>query len=543
MRRRPPPTKITEPLADRPHLAPDHDLRPTRHHDVELVLGMRRLRVDRAGLEDVQPAGQVRDREELVVQPAARRSARLRARPAPRHPCPEPPRPSGAAPAVRLTAHRAPSRLAFRAMRRAIGPWASLAGCRRASPSPLRGADPSPAPRRARVGSPVEPPSVDRRAAAARPGPSPPAPLRRLAIEPVVDGLDGPLDIAWRAGRSGDAVRRRAGRADPDRPRRAAARAAIPRHRGSRDGRRRAGPARSRVPAGPPERPVLRLLHRRSTAQQVVASYDTIDGDRDAADPDSGRRSGCGWPTGSATTTAGRSCFGPDGYLYIGTGDGGGGGDPLDSGRHLDTLLAKVLRIDVAGDQPAADPRYAIPADNPFVDTAGARPGDLRSPGCAIRGASASTAPPATCGSATSGQGEREEIDVVRAGVERPRLRLEHDGGHRLLPGRGDRLRDAGPDPAGHGVRPRPGLLGHRRHGLSRRRPIPALQGWYVFSDYCSGAFWAIDALEGSDRRAADRRATTDLLDQRDRRGHGRRAVRDGPVAAVSCCGSALAGG
>ena len=39
--------------------------------------------------------------------------------------------------------------------------------------------------------------------------------------------------------------------------------------------------------------------------------------------------------------------FGPDGDLYIGTGDGGGGGDPLDSGRHLDTLLAKVLRIDV----------------------------------------------------------------------------------------------------------------------------------------------------------------------------------------------------
>ena len=39
--------------------------------------------------------------------------------------------------------------------------------------------------------------------------------------------------------------------------------------------------------------------------------------------------------------------FGPDGYLYISTGDGGGGGDPLDSGRHLDTLLAKILRIDI----------------------------------------------------------------------------------------------------------------------------------------------------------------------------------------------------
>jgi len=64
--------------------------------------------------------------------------------------------------------------------------------------------------------------------------------------------------------------------------------------------------------------------------------------------------------------------FGPDGYLYLGTGDGGGGGDPLGNARNLSSLLGKLLRIDVAN-ATAAQP-YAIPAGNPYRDTAGRRP-------------------------------------------------------------------------------------------------------------------------------------------------------------------------
>lgn len=63
--------------------------------------------------------------------------------------------------------------------------------------------------------------------------------------------------------------------------------------------------------------------------------------------------------------------FGPDGYLYIGLGDGGSGGDPDRRGLDLSTLLGKILRIDPEPDGSSA---YSIPPDNPFVDTDGARP-------------------------------------------------------------------------------------------------------------------------------------------------------------------------
>jgi glucose/arabinose dehydrogenase len=56
--------------------------------------------------------------------------------------------------------------------------------------------------------------------------------------------------------------------------------------------------------------------------------------------------------------------IGPDGYLYISLGDGGGSGDPLESGQDLETLLGKVLRIDP---RPGAEPPYGIPPGNPFA--------------------------------------------------------------------------------------------------------------------------------------------------------------------------------
>ncbi|REK23828.1 MAG: hypothetical protein DWQ40_01965 [Actinobacteria bacterium] len=66
--------------------------------------------------------------------------------------------------------------------------------------------------------------------------------------------------------------------------------------------------------------------------------------------------------------------FGPDGYLYVGSGDGGGGGDPDENGQNINTLLGKILRIDVNSDDFPSDSlkNYAIPSGNPFVGVAGA---------------------------------------------------------------------------------------------------------------------------------------------------------------------------
>ncbi|MDX2161596.1 MAG: PQQ-dependent sugar dehydrogenase [bacterium] len=69
-----------------------------------------------------------------------------------------------------------------------------------------------------------------------------------------------------------------------------------------------------------------------------------------------------------ANHNGGHLAFGPDGYLYVGLGDGGSGGDPLMAGQDLNTWLGKILRIDVSGDG------YAVPDDNPFVGQDGALP-------------------------------------------------------------------------------------------------------------------------------------------------------------------------
>jgi glucose/arabinose dehydrogenase len=104
----------------------------------------------------------------------------------------------------------------------------------------------------------------------------------------------------------------------------------------------------------------------------VVARFRRHADDPGRADAES--RFDLQWPNGRrvidqpfANHNGGHLAFGPDGYLYIGLGDGGSGGDPMNLAQNPNSLLGKMLRIDVnVGDE---DPRgYRVPDDNPFVD-------------------------------------------------------------------------------------------------------------------------------------------------------------------------------
>jgi len=72
--------------------------------------------------------------------------------------------------------------------------------------------------------------------------------------------------------------------------------------------------------------------------------------------------------SGASNHNGGTIAFGADGFLYAGTGDGGGGNDPNNNAQNIDSLLGKFIRLDINSGAAA----YLIPSDNPFVNAAGA---------------------------------------------------------------------------------------------------------------------------------------------------------------------------
>ncbi len=101
----------------------------------------------------------------------------------------------------------------------------------------------------------------------------------------------------------------------------------------------------------------------------VIERYHVSASNPDQADPKSAQRLIYAEKPGSPpfqNHNGGQLRFGPDGYLYIGMGDGGSEGDPLGIGQSLQTLWGKILRIDVDSGDP-----YGIPADNPYANGGG----------------------------------------------------------------------------------------------------------------------------------------------------------------------------
>lgn len=184
-------------------------------------------------------------------------------------------------------------------------------------------------------------------------------------------------------------------------------------------------------------------------------------------------------PQPAANHNGGALAFGPDGMLYIALGDGGGAGDPNRNGQNVNTILGKILRIDVSGDG------YTVPADNPFA--AGGGRGEIWAWGLRNPWRIAFDTVTGQLWTADVGEAAWEEVDrIVRAGNYGWGT-LEGDFCYRTacvtpagaLAPRATYSHDFGCSVTG----------GYVYRGTS----MPELQGWYIYGDFCSGRVWAVD--------------------------------------------------
>jgi glucose/arabinose dehydrogenase len=191
--------------------------------------------------------------------------------------------------------------------------------------------------------------------------------------------------------------------------------------------------------------------------------------------------------------------FGPDGMLYVGMGDGGSGGDPLGNGQRLDTLLAKILRIDV--DVPSgSDPPYEIPSDNPYADGADGALPEIWTSGMRNPWRIQFDSQTGDLWIGDVGQGAWEEIDVVRAaqGGGQDFGWNIMEGFHCFQPAE-DCDEEGLTLPVteyGHdlGCAVVGGVVVHDGR-------LPTIDGRYIFADNCSGNVWQIDARDDSRRK------------------------------------------
>jgi hypothetical protein len=110
----------------------------------------------------------------------------------------------------------------------------------------------------------------------------------------------------------------------------------------------------------------------------------------------------------------GQITFGDDGYLYIGLGDGGSGGDPFGNAQNRSTLLGKILRINV--DSPSQGQNYSIPADNPYFGNALGYKEEIYSYGFRNPWRFSFDSPTGRLWVGDVGQDQMEEIDIVGKG-------------------------------------------------------------------------------------------------------------------------------
>jgi len=172
----------------------------------------------------------------------------------------------------------------------------------------------------------------------------------------------------------------------------------------------------------------------------------------------------------------GMIAFGPDGFLYIGTGDGGAGGDPGNRGQNQQDLLGKILRIDIDHEIP-----YAIPKTNPFV----ARPHGQEIFAWGLRNPwrFSFDKNTGTLWVADVGQNQWEEIDRVKKGKNYGWRIME--GRHCFKPSNRCNIEGLSLPIAEYAHES--GRCSITGGYVYRGEQVPGLKGTYVFGDYCSG--------------------------------------------------------
>jgi len=177
--------------------------------------------------------------------------------------------------------------------------------------------------------------------------------------------------------------------------------------------------------------------------------------------------------------------FGPDGYLYIGVGDGGSGGDPKGNGQNLRTLLGSILRIDVNTTQ--SDKKYRIPSDNPFYQNTDGFKEEIFAYGLRNPWRFSFDSQTGKLWVGDVGQNAYEEIDVVENGNNYGWNSME--GTHCF--------RSKTCQTANYA---KPVWEYGRSDGSSvtggyvyRGEKLPQLAGKYVYADFVSHSLWALD--------------------------------------------------
>ena len=242
------------------------------------------------------------------------------------------------------------------------------------------------------------------------------------------------------------------------------------------------------------------VYYSATNPRRSVLSRFTVSVDPDRADPGS-EFVLLEVPQPFSNHNGGALVFGPDGYLYIGVGDGGSGGDPQRNGQNPTTVLGSILRVDV--DNPSGNRNYGIPSDNPFAssgDGSGNPRPEIWAYGLRNPWRFSFDRATGDLWVGDVGQNAWEEIDVIERGGNYGWNILE--GTHCFNP-------SSNCDSSGtilpvveydHGGGSCSVIGGHVYRGPT----LPELAGVYVFADYCSGMIWGI--------RTNDRTAGVQLI-------------------------------